>query len=229
MHFGSTNTHQVYNMNGAVLDSVSVEKDLGVLVDRNLNFSTHISSAVLKANRLLGLIKRCFRYLDMKGLKLLYTAIVRPHLEYANAVWHPRFKKDIKLLEKVQHRATRLIPELRSLPYEERLQRLKLPSLTYRRLRGDAIEVYKYIHGHYHVNTGNFLQPFDSKSVFTRGHDRKLLKIRCRTGLRSNYFTYRVVNVWNNLPQDIVNAPSLDTFKSRIDKHWAQLYYRTEG
>jgi ribonucleases P/MRP protein subunit RPP40 len=134
MYFGSTNTHKVYNMNGAVLDSVSVEKDLGVLVDRNLNLSTHTSSAIHKANRLLGLIKRCFRYLDMKGLKLLYTAIVHPHLKYANAVWHPRFKKDIKLLEKVQHRATRLIPELHFLPYKERLRHLKLPSLTYRRL-----------------------------------------------------------------------------------------------
>jgi hypothetical protein len=60
-------------MNGAVLDSVSVEKDLGVLVDRNLNFSTHISSAVHNANRLLGLIKHCFRYMDMRGLELLYT------------------------------------------------------------------------------------------------------------------------------------------------------------
>ena len=77
---------------------------------------------------------------------MLFTGIVRPSVEYGNVVWHPRFKKDIELLERVQQRATKLVPELRGLYYEERLRKLDLPSLEYRRLRGDVIEAYKYVH-----------------------------------------------------------------------------------
>jgi len=58
-------------------------------------------------------------------------------------------KKDIDLLESVQHRATRMVPGLAKLNYEERLRRIDLPTLAYRRTRGDAIEAYKYLHGKY--------------------------------------------------------------------------------
>jgi len=73
--------------------------------------------------------------------------MVRPHLEYGNVVWHPQFKKDLELLEGVQRRATKMLPGLHNLSYEERLRRIDLPSLLYRRLRGDVIETYKYLHG----------------------------------------------------------------------------------
>jgi hypothetical protein len=93
-------------MDDVPLESVSAVKDLGVLVDDKLSFSCHINSAVLKANQLLGLLKRCFGHMDKMVLTKLYKAIVRPHLEYANIVWHPKFKKDVENLEKVQHRFT---------------------------------------------------------------------------------------------------------------------------
>ena len=118
-----------------------------------LKFSSHISHAVAKSNQLLGLIKRSFVYKDIQSVKLLYTALVRPHLEYGNAVWHPMYKKDIDLLEKVQRRATRMVPGLANFSYEERLEAMDLPSLAYRRLRGDAIEVYKYLKGIYKVDS----------------------------------------------------------------------------
>ena len=98
-----------------------------------------------KANQILGMIKRSFNYLDLSTVKLLYICMIPPHLEYGNVIWHPRFKKDMNLLENVQHRATRMIPGFRNLSYEERLRRLDLPTLTYRRFRGDAIETYKYL------------------------------------------------------------------------------------
>ena len=68
-------------------------------------------------------------------MKQLYTVMVRPHLEYGNVVWHPQFKKDLELLEAVQCRATKMVPGLHDLRYEERLRRIDLPSLLYRRLR----------------------------------------------------------------------------------------------
>ena len=98
------------------------------------------------------MIKRTFTCLGETMLAQLYTAIVRPHLEYANVVWHPHQQQYINALEAVQHRATRLIPGMSSLPYQEHVRRLKLPSLSFRRQRGNMIEVYKYCHGYYQVH-----------------------------------------------------------------------------
>jgi hypothetical protein len=70
------------------------------------------------------------------------SAYVRPHHEYANPVWNPYLKKHIDTIENIQRRATKLIPGFSDLSYEDRLRRLKLPSLSYRRSRGDMIEVY---------------------------------------------------------------------------------------
>ena len=72
-------------------------------------------------------------------------ALVRPLLEYCVQVWSPHLRKYIKLIEGVQRRATRLVPELSDLPYEERLKQLKLTTLEERRVRGDMIETYKII------------------------------------------------------------------------------------
>ena len=185
---------------------------------------------VSKANQILGLIRRSFTYLDIKLLKQLYTSMVRPYLEYGNAVWHPRYRKDIELLESVQHRATRLINELRKLPYEERLRLMDLPTLAYRRLRGDAIETYKFLHGMYSVNRSQLLPLVEETGTYvtvTRGHSLKLQKRECRTSVRQNFFSYRIVNHWNSLPDSVVSAPSLNCFKNRFDKHCIALKFST--
>jgi len=80
-------------------------------------------------------------------MKQLYTVMVRPHQEYGNVVWHPQLPKGIDLIEAVQHRATKMVPALHNFLYADRLKRMDLPSLMYRRLRGDVIETYKYLHG----------------------------------------------------------------------------------
>ena len=214
MHFGSKNQNSTYFINQKPLEAVEVERDLGVMVDNKLTFSSHISQAVLKANRLLGLISRSFQYMDKVLLKKLYTVIVRPHLEYANIVWHPHWKKDIELIEKVQHRATRLVPELRSLPYAERLKALDLPTLAYRRLRGDAIETYKFLHGAYRVDCASMIKLVDERNMHTRGHCHKLVKCRSITKTRGNFYSIRIVNAWNGLPARISDAVSVKFQKS---------------
>ena len=112
-----------------------------------------------KGNQLLGLIKRSFIYKEPGAMKKLYTTLVRPHLEHANAVWSPRFKKDIERIEQVQRRATKLVTGLGDLPYTRRLHILQLPSLVYRQYRGDMIETYKYINNMYYFVTHDYFLP----------------------------------------------------------------------
>ena len=104
------------------------ERDLGVMVDNKLKFSTHVDTIVAKANMLLGVLRRTMTYLDINTLSLLYKSFTRPHLEYANVAWQLSFKKDMKKIEDVQRRATRLIPALREMDYCSRLRLLKIPS-----------------------------------------------------------------------------------------------------
>ena len=105
----------------------------------------------------------------------------------------PNLKKNVEAIENVQRRATKLIPGYGNKPYMERLRLLKLPSLAYRRIRGDMIETYKYVHGEYNVNSP-WIQ-FEDNTV-TRGHSLKL-KNRCRLDQRKNSFSFRIVNLWN--------------------------------
>ena len=159
-----------YSMEGKQLERSEEEKDLGVVIDTNLNFDKHISSKINKANSIAGLIRRSFEYLDAPMFKMLFTALVRPHLEYAQSVWSPYLKKHIEAIEKVQRRAFKKVPDLTNMTYEDRLRELKLPTLCYRRYRGDMIEIFKITHGFYdNLVTENFLNLRENK-VNTRGH-----------------------------------------------------------
>ena len=86
------------------------EKDLGVIFDTTLKFDLHIESMIKKANSMLGLIKRNFSFIDMFVFLKLYKALIRPHLEYGQIIWSPKFKRQSKIIENVQRRATKIIP-----------------------------------------------------------------------------------------------------------------------
>ena len=101
--------------------------------------------AAAKDNQMLGLIRRNITYMEKTLIIPLYKAIVRPHLEYCIQAWRPYHKKDIDILERVQRRATKFIPELKHLCYERRLLECGLTTLETRRLRGDLIEVLKIL------------------------------------------------------------------------------------
>jgi len=158
-------------------------------------------------------------------MQLLYTALVRPQLEYGNVMWHPMYKKYIDLLERVQRRATRMVPGLGNLSYEEALEAINLPSVAYRRLREDAIEVYKYLKRIYKVDSSSMLPLAGLKTFETRGHRLKRQKRYCGTTLSENLFSFRIVNMWNGLPDDVVLSPTLDSFNGKTDHHWGSLRY----
>ena len=202
------------------LEKSDCEKDIGVLVDSGLGFSEHIQHQVNKANSIMGLIRRTYTFLDEQCFKLLFQALVRPHLEYAAAVWSPHYQRDIDAIENVQRRATKLIPSLKGLTYTERLKKLKLPTLKYRRLRGDMIEVFKIVSGVYDRGVTEGFLKFSS-ITHTRGHSRKLLKEFCRLNIRKFSFVCRVVDIWNSLPESVVSATTVFQFEKALDRFWA--------
>ena len=132
--------------------------------------------------------------------------------------------------ESVQHRATRMIPGFAKLTYEERLKRMKLPTLAYRRARGDAIEVFKYLHNIYRVDSTQLLplRDTDRQGMRTRGHGLMLLKRECSGRLRQNFFSMRVVSMWNSLPDSVVMSSSVNCFKGRFDRACEHQKYRME-
>lgn len=208
-----------YDGASVVLETVESEKDVGVTIDSKLKFEQHIQSKVNKANQIVGLIRRSFKYLDYKTFCLLFKALVRPHLEYAATVWNPHLKKHIEIVENVQRRATKLLPNLHDKTYEERLQILKLPTLRFRRMRGDIIETFKILKGIYDPRTTKELLRVSTNNI-TRGNSLKLEKTRSKLQVRRNFFTNRVVNVWNSLPEDVITANNVKQFERRLDKFW---------
>ncbi len=144
--------------------------------------------------------------------------MVRPHLEYAQSVWSPFKKKDITIVENVQCRAAKLILGMKDLSYLDRLRKIDLPTLAYRRLQGDMIEVFKIINDRYDKDANIKLRTRENN---TRGHQQKLYKERANSKLRQMQFRIRVVDSWNSLPESIVNAPSVKSFERRLDRFWA--------
>jgi hypothetical protein len=197
------------------------EKDLGVMIDNKLSFKQHVSQATSKANRTVGIIRRSFTCLTEQTFVTLYKSLVRPTLEYGHSVYNPQSKQLCCELEDVQRRATKLLASLKDKPYEERLRTLRLPSLEHRRSRGDMIEVYKYLHGMYCTQRPRFEHPPANHGL--RGSTLKLQKNRFRLNIRGHFFTNRVTTSWNSLPQSVVDAPSVNAFKNRLDKHWESL------
>ena len=205
------------------MEHVFEEKDLGITIDSQLTFEDHIASKVRVANAMVGLIRRSFSYLSCDLFRKLYLAFVRPHLEYAQVVWAPHLRKHINIIENVQIRATKLVDGLSALEYPERLRRLNLPTLVHRRTRGAMIELYKHFNNYTRETLSTSFQP---RQRCTRAHNLQLLKRVPKDGVRglqANPFYFSHARRWNNLPRDVVNAPSLNSFKNQLDGHWADI------
>ena len=202
---------------------VCEQSDLGVLFTSDFKFGPHIHHIVQKANRLIGLIKKSFEFLDAPMLRTLYISLVRPYLGYACVVWCPFQLGDIRIIEKVQRRATKIIPSLKDKSYHDHLVSLNLPSLLYRRRRMDVIMVYLIVRG---LEGISFDRLFTYCDLPTRSNGYKLYKNHCHLNVRKHFFSQRTINDWNSLPRDIIESPNVIIFKSKLDVYWQDYRFK---
>ena len=162
------------------------------------------------------MIKRNFTSKDKEIMIPLYKSLVRPRLDFYIQACRPHYQKDIDRLEKVQRRMTKLVNGLIDVPYEERLKRLRLTRFETRMIRADLIEVYKIFHGLDRLEADKF---FKMSGLATRGHSYKLFKEGCTKDVGKFKFSNRICDEWNMLREETVSAPSLNTFKAKLDHH----------
>jgi hypothetical protein len=216
LHLGRTNQNLDYHIQDDPIPSTTQAKSLGVIFTEDLKVAAQCKAATTRANQILGRIKRNFRWLTPRVLRILYTTYVRPHLDYCVQAWSPYFAKDVALLESVQRRASRLLPHLKPLPYVDRLKCLGLTTLANRRTRGDLLETFKIMNNIDHRKPADYF--IDPLCHSTRGHARKLQLPFARTLIRKNSFPVRVVKPWNALPHHLTVGSNPNKWKEAYDK-----------
>jgi hypothetical protein len=222
MHIGRANGLANYSLLGSQIPTTNLEKDLGVFISADLKFSRQCAEVEKKANKVLGYIGRQFKSRDKEIILTLYNTLVRPLLEYAVQFWSPTLIQDIKRLEKVQARATKMISSIRHMGYQRRLRELDLFSLEKRRLRGQLIETFKILKGFNNIDYRNLFTLNDHP---TRNHGLKLQPKRFNTRPCGDLMTYKIINVWNRLPPAVTASESVETFKRRLDRILHELDY----
>ncbi len=170
VHMGHNNTRASYSMNNTNLKTSTQERDLGVTICDDLKSSVNCVESVKKANRILGCIKRSITNKRKDIITKLYKQLVRPLLEYVVQSWNPYLQKDINLIEKVQRRATKIIPQLRDMSYPDRLKSVNLTSLHLMRHRGDMLEVFKILTGREGIKEDYLFTRNNVNDINLRGH-----------------------------------------------------------
>ena len=223
MHIGANNPLYTYhirdNNSTMILETTLAEKDLGVYIDPLLCFKDHINNTIKKSKSMVGLLNRTITYKSAEIMVPLYKTLIRPILEYANSVWCPYLRKDIDSIENIQKHFTRNIIGMASLDYSDRLKVLGIPSLEFRRVRGDLIEMFKICHELYDpVSTKPLINFVNVENPTRKNHCFKLMKLRLNYDFCKYFFSNRVINLWNSLDSETANATSLNSFKNKVDK-----------
>ncbi|XP_059323542.1 triadin isoform X23 [Ammospiza nelsoni] len=190
------------------------ETDLGLPVHENLDMTQQCVLEVKKAVCILGCIKSSVASTSKEVILSLYSALVRPQLEYCVQDWEPEHKKDVDMLEQVQEGVIKLSPGLEHISYEDRLREMGQFSLEKRRLRGYLIAVFQYLQG----ACKRAKEGLVTTACSDRENGFKLKDVGFSLDIREKVFTVRVVRLWNRLPREVVDSPSLEVFKARLGR-----------
>ena len=187
--------------------------------------SMQCAAAATKANRILGQLSRAVQWRDKITFPKLFMSHVRPVLEYAGTVWCPYLVGDRETLEKVQKRMVSMIPGMRG-SYEDKLRVLGMTTLQRRRERGDMIQTWRILNGKDRVDPANwFIHQGDQVregATSTRGHrgyQALLSRPPAKLEVRREFFSNRVVDEYNRLPDRVKMASNMNMFKARLDEH----------
>ena len=214
MHVGRKNEKVDYSLMSTKIPKTEEEKDLGVHFSENFKPNLNCDKASKAANKIVGLIKRNISNRGAEGMLILYKSLVRPLLDYCIQVWKPYFEKDLKIMERVQKRFTKVIDGCKDKNYIDRLTKLGMTTLEERYIRADMVQVYKILTDRDGVYPEKFLE---LNERIGRINSLKLFKRRCKLDLRKYSFTFRVVDQWNGLPEAVVQAADVNAFKRNYD------------
>lgn len=213
LHIGNNNPRRSIKIGANEVRSENYVRDLGVIISENLQMNKHHQHVISKASMMANLIYRTFISRSEDFLVSMFKTYVLPKLNYATLLYSPHVKQDIEDIETVQRNFLKRIPSMRYNSYEERLERAQLITLEERRVVDDLVFAYKCLHGQ--VNLSKDILTL-SHNTQTRSNGRKLKKDKFRTDIRKYFFTNRVVDIWNQLPKDIANAPTVGSFKTKL-------------
>lgn len=206
---------QQFSLNSSLLSSCNSCRDLGVIVDSRLSFSEQVNSMVAKAHLRASQILRCFLSRDPYILIKAFNVYVRPLVEYCSPVWSPTAVGRINKIESVQRWFTKRIRSISKLSYDDRLLKLGNERLELRRIRADLLMCYKIIHKFVDIPQDDFF--LLSNLTKTRGNSLKLVVPISRVDARADFFSVRIINIWNKLSDDVVTAPSISAFLSNLN------------
>lgn len=190
---------------------VSEHRDLGIILNSTLDPHTHVLNIARRANSLLAVLKFNLPGQSLKLFNTLYSAFVRPLLESASCIWNPHHIGDINILENVQARASKIPYVLRGFSRSDRLTALNWKPLKDRRLYLDLVTLYKLLR-----TPGQTYFAYTASSIKTRGNSRKLHLPHSRKDTAKYSFFRRVITPWNTLPEDVVTAGSVNSFKTKL-------------
>ena len=217
LQIGPSKTLPSFYFSNFQISETTLVKDLGIYIDPKLKFKSHINDIARRSKQRSSLIFRCFLSRDTSNFLQAYKVYIRPLLEYDSPVWSPSQVHLINIIEDVQRSFTRRLPGLSGLSYAERLAKLKLQSLEHRRLILDLFFCYKIVHGSSAIKPDSFFAK--SLRPSPRGHPYSFIIPQAKHDTRKNFFNVRIIKIWNSLPNEIVTATSIHSFKYHLLKH----------
>ena len=216
MHIGHNNMQGNYNMFNQHLPITDQQRDLGIIITKDLKWQKQNEKSFKTGNSVLGFIARNFRYKNKELILPFYKSLVRPHLEHLFIY----LRRDIDKIEKIQRRATKMIPENRNHSYHQRIHDLDLISLVQRTLRGQIIEVVKYLNT---FTIASVIGLFDSVlNDRIRNNGAKLIVKHFNTSVAEHFYEIKITSTGTAQPREVVSSRTVNSFKNSLDKHWVE-------